>query len=101
MSDMLDRYGAALAIARREAMRLLSEGDLRVIQAAAMSLATRGTPAEILLHVLEAEVEDSVLPGTDLAGTPVSDLLAKLRAMSPMQHFAVIEWLEQKSAAPP
>jgi hypothetical protein len=100
INDMLDRYGAALAVARREIFSLLTAEDRQNLKTACLSWATRGEPAEILLSGVVAEIEDAVLPGGDLQGVDVSALLTTLRTMTPMQRFALIEWLEQGDAGP-
>lgn len=94
INDMLDRYGVAIAQARREVLPLLDESERYMLKAACISWLTRGEPAEILLYGLIAELEDAALPGGDLAGQDVSTMLGKLKGMSPIHQFALIEWLE-------
>lgn len=95
VNDMLDRYGAALAIARREVLSALSEEDRCVLQTACGAWLTRGEPADVLLGGIAAEVRDAALPGGDLHGSDVSQLLGWIDGLSPMQQFALVEWLEQ------
>jgi hypothetical protein len=98
INDMLDRYGSALAIARREVLVALTDQERQLIQIACHSWATRGEAAEILLQGITAELEDAALPGGVLQGRNVADLLAKLRKLQPMHHLALVEWLEQGHA---
>lgn len=97
ITDMLDRYGACVAVARREVLPLLTHEERLNIRSVCMCWITRGQLADALLGGLAAEVEDSALPGGDLEGQDVAPLVAKLRAMTPIQQFALIEWIESQA----
>lgn len=96
---VLDRYMELMRLGRaslRGQSNPLSESEFKCLLAMAMS--TLFEPAGIVQGAVLADAEDAGQEELSAFGVERAALLAKLRGLSPLEQFALVDWLEAEKA---